>query len=655
MALVEHSEQLLLGKSEEGYAFSETYHFPGADSKTAGTIFFAMEMPNNPVLGEEIGQAILQCLKENFYDDISKDPYLRFEEVLKKVNALVLQKEKEKQFKFGSNLSVACGIVARDNLYLSQAGDAEVYLVRGKYVSVISEGLAEEDVSNELFSNIASGTLEDKDVVIFSSTKLFRYLTEIDLAKIFSNYNLPEALRELQGVLKREILNPTTVLGVDIKQVDPVTEELPAASVMSSKNIMNAWQKVRKVTSDHKEFFQKRVMPSLKSLRSWKSVKSLPRVDRKALKNSVFQKRKIFLAGILLLVGVLGFGVYQMKVRGLEIKKINQFEADLLRVRDNLDMAKTKANYDKEKAGQLLKIADESARKVFISGYLKKEANLALEQINLQKDNLDNIRRVASKERRNIADLAKKRSNVNAMGVMPYKDRLAVFEYNALYEVVLDTVTDPLTIDSEEHVIRGRYFEDQGGLVFLTRSGKLIEYKDGLFNFMDTEDKAWHTGTDLAVYSDKVYILDAQNNVIWKYRRKRDNYSVPDKYLSDVDLTGAVSMAIDGSVYLLKSNGVIEKYYVGKKRDLRIDNAPIVAPQNPRVIYTEKEMDQIYVLDATLKRVLIYYKSPTSDTLTYNMQLVFEDLQEEFKDIYVDKKAQRLYLLTSSALYEVEL
>ena len=60
-----------------------------------------------------------------------------------------------------------------------------------------------------------------------------------------------------------------------------------------------------------------------------------------------------------------------------------------------------------------------------------------------------------------------------------------------MYEIVLDQIQDPLTIDDEESVIAATGFEDRNSLVFLTKSGNLIEYKDGTMSFMDTDDGAF--------------------------------------------------------------------------------------------------------------------------------------------------------------------
>ena len=116
MSLVENFEQIILGKDEEGFAFTQVYDYvESVGQKNEGRIFFTLEMPNNPLLAEEIAKDIFDCLKENFYLEMDRDPYLRFEDSLKKINEVVLKKEKEKEFKFISNLSIAIGVIARDN------------------------------------------------------------------------------------------------------------------------------------------------------------------------------------------------------------------------------------------------------------------------------------------------------------------------------------------------------------------------------------------------------------------------------------------------------------------------------------------------------------------------------------------------------------
>ncbi|MBI2464253.1 hypothetical protein HYV57_04815 [Candidatus Peregrinibacteria bacterium] len=636
-------EFLFVGKNEDAFVKNYFYELDeeerGEEAVKGGKLFMNFEMMNNLALGEDVGEFLFQTVKKCFFKKLEEDPYVRFEEALKVVNQEIAVMQQEKQFKFISNINVVLGAIVGDELFISQAGESEAYLIRRKHVSIISEGLSEGERSHsEVFLNIANGTLEKGDVVIFSSNKLLRFISKSELGSISTESTITRSLQKLKDFLKSEIQNKTVIFGIRIEGMSEVQGssakekqfKLPSIPLLNKEK---AFSYVKKFTF----FF------------SYISV-----VSRYFRKFSGMGKKHILIV-IFLCFFILAVGVIAVKKRNDEQKKIASLEQILVDAQEDMNIAETKGNFDKATAGIKLEEARTKALEVVDSGVHYNKARQLLDKIEELRNSLDGI--VKMKEGVDytvFADLSQKRSNVDSLGIMKAKDSLYVYEYNALYRIVLHSIEDPLTIDENESVVTGSYFEDRDSLLFLTKSNRVIEYKDGQFVFMDTEDGNWHGGVGIQGYSNKVYILSPIENQIWRYVRRRDNYSGSESYNRNADLQGTVSMAIDGNVYALKSTGEIIKLYTGEKQNYRIMKEPLVPMTAPVKIFTELDMSQIYVMEPLNKRVLIYNKDSQSGNLVYSGQYIFDDIPE-MKDFFVDKVSNKLYLLDKTKVYEAKL
>jgi len=234
-------------------------------------------------------------------------------------------------------------------------------------------------------------------------------------------------------------------------------------------------------------------------------------------------------------------------------------------------------------------------------------------------------------------------------------DRLFVFEYNALYELVLDQVQDPVTLSDTETVIASTQFADRKSLVFLTKSGKLIEYKDGTLSLMDTEEGAFHKGVAIKDWSNRIYLLDPDNNQIWKYAYKasQSRFAAAAAYTAEGQFSMVKDFAIDSNVWVVSTEG-IQKYFGGTKADLIISKMPFSALKEPIKILTSDKMSQIFVLDKDGNRVLVFYKDANTGNLIYSNQYVVDGVGE-IRDISVDLNANRMKVLTPTSVYEFDM
>ncbi len=356
------------------------------------------------------------------------------------------------------------------------------------------------------------------------------------------------------------------------------------------------------------------------------------------------------LALLIIIILLLTTVIWFVKNSGANKRELERLDEVLVQVREDINTASLRGLSNKDAAAQILAQAQEQAMEVLNSGNHRSKANEILGLIQEEKTKLDNITYVS--EPRIIANLAEKRENISALGLIPYKDHVYAYEYNALYEVLIDRIEDPLTIDDNETVISGIYDDDNDALLFLTKSGKVIQYANGQFQFMDVDDGAFHKGVSVQAYNGRMYILDSEGKQIWKYTKRRDKYANAEGYITSGEISDPVDFAIDGFIYVIQADGSVVKFDRGDQTDFAISKAPLDPIEKPTSIYTELDLNRIFILEASKNRVLVLDKDTTSGNAVYSGQYVFDGLGD-MRDMYFDKGSNRLYLLDAQHIYEV--
>lgn len=666
MSLKANYEFLFVGKDENSFLENYVYDLFQDHGDKSGQVFVNVEIQNNPLDSEEIANVMFDTMQKVFFEEVAKDPYERFEIALKAVNGILNEFKAQKVSGYIGNMNVVIAAIVGDELFLTQTGDAEAYLIRKRYVSVVTDGLADEKAhDDDIFTSIASGKIEPGDFVLFSTTRLLRYIGKTDLAQSVNKKSITESLAEIKDAVSTEILGRVVLVGILLDKATVAEEAMLAdmedTATVASLEAEHASISARKETLTGKFFT---AMKSRKKDRTevfkgrgnsvFSSIAAMGSKFFSGLFSKGFGKDKI-LSLLVIVIVVLLTGVFIATDRQAEQEEIERLDTILAGVQDKLAQADAKAAYDKDTAKDLLDQAYVDAKSVFDSKYYRQKASLFMVEIEEAKDKLDNVQRI---ENPNVlADLSEKRSDVSALGFANVGDRVFVYEYNALYEVVLDQVQDPLTIDDEEVIVAATGFEDRGSVVFLTKSGKMIEYREGTVSFMDSDEGAFRKGVALADWSNRIYLLDNEGNQIWKYTYKgsRDAFGEAEGYKSDdTDLSNAVDFAIDANVYTLDTSGDILKFYAGSKQTFFINNAPFNMFKDPTRIVTDEKMDEIYVLDSQEARVLVFRKDPKTGNVDYVTQYLFDGVGE-VRDIYVNVEENKLYALSDSKIYELEL
>jgi hypothetical protein len=140
---------------------------------------------------------------------------------------------------------------------------------------------------------------------------------------------------------------------------------------------------------------------------------------------------------------------------------------------------------------------------------------------------------------------------------------------------------------------------------------------------------------DADTYNGRLYLLDPTHNRIIRVDPVIQGYGPPQFYLKDAtDVSAAVSLTIDGTIYVLMRDGRIIRLIKGTQDPFtagRVDPAPGA----PRKIRTWEESNYIYVLDASPNRLICFDKQTGALIAQYSSESL-----HGATDFLVDEKAR---------------
>lgn len=606
------------------------------------------------------------------------DPYQRFEEALKAANTDA--RKNRQKLKKTPNIIVA--FFDFQNLYLTQSGEAEAYMVRQSSVSQISETV---EPGEDLFVNILSGQVSVEDTLLFANKRLLHSITSTQLVDIFSRSDFDESCKNLRNelMLKAEESLLVTAIGVGKKSsmstsgflskmvpkvsakkatakapepVEETPEEAPEETSAPAEK--TSPPKEVATESSAEPLFEEEELETEKEPAAQKPPREKGgdpfsfriRLPEFSGVNLPPRKKLLTIAG-----AVLGLFVLVMIVRG-----VSGYEsAETAAMREQLSIAREALQEadsfliqgDRSSASERLELAQDAVQDVMNakSSSFRSDAQFLLADI---QDKLLQVENARKTQAQLLADLGTKNDNLDALGMLELRGNLFVYDVKNVYKTVRNIVETGLPITDKETVLSAAAREDQNTLLFLTDAPRIVEYRNSVLTPMNTADTTWKQGIELDTYGRYVYFLDPVENQIWKYERQRDRYSGATPYNQGADLSRAVSFAIDGAIYILSDDGTIQKLFRGEKQDFSFRELPSQPFSGKNLkLYTTPELDFLYVLDPENSRILVFTKGDRF--ATYKKQVLF-DLPNA-KDFVVDDAGQKVNVVTDDKIYEFSL
>ncbi len=195
--------------------------------------------------------------------------------------------------------------------------------------------------------------------------------------------------------------------------------------------------------------------------------------------------------------------------------------------------------------------------------------------------------------------------------------------------------------------------EDDDVFVLDDRPGLDIFSEDvwSVTNTQPGENERW---VDLYAYADRVYVLNPGGGgtepQILRFSQTDDGFGTATGWIRarTTDLSDAFSLAVDGTVFVLKQNGTVVRFTSGSEVawNQGMVDPPLSAPTD---LWTEFESAFVYVLEPSTQRLVVYEKESGTFVTQYR-----SDAFVGLTDFIVDEANKTIYLLAGSVVYRVD-
>lgn len=372
-------------------------------------------------------------------------------------------------------------------------------------------------------------------------------------------------------------------------------------------------------------------------------VKNLPRTMKKMPRVS-----QVLLAtsASLLIIFVVGIGIFS--TNKAEQAKAAQFKSTLDEATAKYNSAVASLIYkNTTQANGLLKEAESLNGQVLGSKYFNADAAALQDKINQEKERVLHINDVQGITK--LATLPDASATTVAM-ITNGTSLLVAGTNNKVYSVGMKngaTAEVVKRFGGTGNITKLNYFEAQDDFLMLTDKSSVHQYitKAGViedFNTLDFGDI-----TDITSYGTRyIYFLKPSENKIVRVTRTTAGLATQVSWIkeSSANIQKAISLAIDGSIYVLGSDGVIQKFLNGTHDDFTMPTLKTPLSK-PTKIVTNENLKNLYVLDPENKRIVILKK-----TGAFVKELTAENFST-LKDIVVDEAKSVVYAASGSAVY----
>ncbi len=192
---------------------------------------------------------------------------------------------------------------------------------------------------------------------------------------------------------------------------------------------------------------------------------------------------------------------------------------------------------------------------------------------------------------------------------------------------------------------------DYAVLLYDNKSIVQFDPKDGSWKKVDIAYPNQNVAiANIFVYNRRLYSLDTQNSQVYKHDAIKTGFSLGKEWTKNnsTGLTSTVDLTIDGDVFVLGKNGNIFKFTNGLAQPFAISGLdPELTSADE--IWTYNDLNYIYILDATDKRIILLDKTGQLKTQITAAEFVHPT------SMIVDEQKGTVYVLDSNKVYQINL
>lgn len=155
---------------------------------------------------------------------------------------------------------------------------------------------------------------------------------------------------------------------------------------------------------------------------------------------------------------------------------------------------------------------------------------------------------------------------------------------------------------------------------------------------------------DVGMFGGNIYLLD--HTSLWRYQVTDSGFGAGQNWLAESekpDFSSAQGIAIDGSIWVGKAGGGIEKYVRGVKDNFNLQDVDGSFGQKIG-LYTDEDSKKLYIWDGDNGRIVAVLKDSGEFDSQYKIPQA-----KDLTGFTVDEKAGVIYLLTGNKLWQAKL
>lgn len=554
------------------------------------------------------GHNIIEKINQLYFSSTSPD-------IISNLKNTIQQLDQYSQFSCQLNLILV--VVLDEKIFIVSFGDNKVALNRGSQISLLLKG---NDQLNSIF-----GPIKPQDRFFLMTNSFFDQINWEKIKSILFEKNIQNIEETISPLLYS--FEDQNHLSSALIEINPdETEVIETSSEIISPPI--------KINNEPVEITP---TPELKT-------DPIPNVfveNQQPYQISKRKKNQIIIA-LVLLIGlfVSSFFGYQKNKKTAAENKYQQLKTELKSQLDNISLVKS-MNLEAAQTG-----AKESEK--LVDQMIK--LNIHVDEVNQFKSQINLLLSQTGVNQNFIPETFFDTSLI--ISSPQYKDLLLVG--NKIY--LLDSANgriDSLSISekssksiliSENIKSAVKIFGDNKNL-YLSYADHISQINDSSIDqkisFSDQEKT--FTSTDVQLWNGAIYLLDSDNQNIWKFNPNSSGFSSPQIWLkNDKKLSlGPISLAIDGEVWVLYQNGLVENYLSGVKDNFKLSGTN----QFTQTKNLDLSADEDGFISFTDNQNIIYiYKKSGDFSATYNLgQLKVVDTVISDNVLYLLASDQKIY------------
>ena len=177
-----------------------------------------------------------------------------------------------------------------------------------------------------------------------------------------------------------------------------------------------------------------------------------------------------------------------------------------------------------------------------------------------------------------------------------------------------------------------------------------VSFENQKLTSLTQKDDRW---VDLEAYANRLYFLrptsEAGEGQVVRFTRSGSSFDGQTDWITSrtVPLDTAVSLTVDGDVYVLMQNGSVSRFANGSEEGW---STGLVDPRLTQAskVWTSADSAYLYVLEPTTQRLVVFKKDTGEFVVQYR-----SDAFQGLTDFVMDEDGYTMYLLAGSKLYSI--